>query len=79
MGFSKRIKSTTLAVMLAIGLCCALAETAYWLGYLGLPDGVVSDNCVVLIPGYPTQNDGTPHPVQRLRVDLGVSTYQANH
>jgi uncharacterized SAM-binding protein YcdF (DUF218 family) len=31
----------------------------------------------VLVPGFPAQRDGTPHALQRLRVEAGVATLRA--
>ncbi len=54
-------------------------ETAYWFGYRFSQDTGSTGNCAVLVLGYPTQDDGSDHPIQRLRVEAGVATYQANY
>lgn len=35
-----------------------------------------SGRCVVLVLGYPSRSDGTPHPVQSFRVATGVAVYR---
>jgi uncharacterized SAM-binding protein YcdF (DUF218 family) len=61
-----------LAVFAAVEIACRLAT----FNTLTLPH---SDNCVVLVPGYPTHDDGTLSPVQRVRVEAGFSAYQKQH
>ena len=34
------------------------------------------DRCVVLVLGYPSNDDGSRHPLQQLRVESGVSAYR---
>lgn len=63
---------------LTFGLLLVLTEAAYWLGYRAAPDTGGLGSCAVLIPGYPSNSDGSHHPVQRLRVEAGYLAYQAN-
>jgi hypothetical protein len=53
------------------GLLAGLVEAAYWAA-APKPDSGDSGNCAVLVLGYPTEADGSPHPVQRFRVETGV-------
>lgn len=38
-----------------------------------------SGNCAVLVLGYPSENDGSLSPVQRVRVEAGVKAYRARN
>ncbi|HEY8158517.1 MAG TPA: YdcF family protein [Methylobacter sp.] len=78
MAFKRRAKIMLAVTTLTFALLVVLTEAAYWLGYRAAQDTGGSGSCVVLIPGYPSRNDGTHHPVQRLRVEAGYSAYQAN-
>lgn len=53
------------------GLLAGLVEAAYWVAAPGAETGGVG-NCSVLVLGYPSEPDGSPHPVQRFRVEAGV-------
>ena len=49
-----------------------LAECAYWLGADTASAAPKPGRCAVLVLGYPAYDDGEPHPVQILRVKIGV-------
>jgi hypothetical protein len=53
-----------------------LAELAYWQGSLGASAGAGFGNCAVLVAGYPANTDGSLHPMQRMRVEVGVNAYR---
>jgi vancomycin permeability regulator SanA len=59
----------------AIAFGAMLTELAYWRAG---PESVSPGrgSCVVLVLGYPSEPDGTPHPVQRFRVETGVAVYR---
>jgi uncharacterized SAM-binding protein YcdF (DUF218 family) len=57
-----------------IALCC---EAAFWVGSLDGTQPHAGARCIVLVPGYPSETDGSPHPVQRLRVEAGVEVLRA--
>jgi uncharacterized SAM-binding protein YcdF (DUF218 family) len=56
----------------------ALSETAYRLAYRPVSRGAHVGGCAVLVLGYPTESDGNPHPLQRFRVQAGVTAYREN-
>lgn len=56
----------------------AISEIICYTSSLLAPSPPKSRNCAVLVLGYPSKNDGTPSPVQELRVKLGVKTYRQN-
>ncbi len=60
----------------AIVLLIIAAEAAFRLAGSDRVDGDNLANCVVLIPGYPSKSDGTPHAIQRFRVEAGVAVYR---
>lgn len=53
-----------------------LAELAYWQGSRGASAGTGSGDCAVLVAGYPANRDGSLHPMQRMRVEVGVNAYR---
>jgi len=65
------------ALAIFIGLF-VLAELAYWLGAGNTPAGAGSGNCAVLVAGFPSNADGSLHPMQRMRVEVGATVYR-NH
>jgi uncharacterized SAM-binding protein YcdF (DUF218 family) len=73
------MKKIFIVASLVLVVLLLFAETAYWFGDYFSHDTGGTGNCAVLILGYPTQDDGSEHPIQRLRVEAGVATYQANH
>jgi uncharacterized SAM-binding protein YcdF (DUF218 family) len=78
MAFQRHAKIMLAVTALAFAVLVVLTEAAFWFGYRAAQDTGGVGSCVVLIPGYPSRNDGTHHPVQRLRVEAGYSAYQAN-
>lgn len=64
---------------LTFAVLVVLTEAAFWFGYRDAQDTGGVGSCVVLIPGYPSNSDGTHHPIQRLRVEAGYSASQENH
>ncbi|MDD1616071.1 MAG: hypothetical protein CG439_1189 [Methylococcaceae bacterium NSP1-2] len=73
------MKKIFIVASLVLVVLLLFTETAYWFGYRFSQDTGGTGNCAVLVLGYPTQDDGSDHPIQRLRVEAGVATYQANH
>ena len=69
----KRSFIWTASILICISL---LTETAYRLLSMESNEVAVSKNCVVLVFGWPTKEDGTLHPMQRFRVEAGVATYK---
>ncbi|MGR8981202.1 MAG: YdcF family protein [Gammaproteobacteria bacterium] len=74
------MKKAFAILVLLLAAVAALTESAYWLGYLNraADSDVGTGDCIVLVLGYPTESDGTPHPVQRFRVEAGVAAYRAH-
>jgi uncharacterized SAM-binding protein YcdF (DUF218 family) len=72
------MKKTFIVISVLFGALLLFTETAYWLGYRLSQDAGGTGSCAVLVLGYPTRDDGSYHPVQQLRVETGVATYQAN-
>jgi uncharacterized SAM-binding protein YcdF (DUF218 family) len=54
----------------------AIAELICWLSFSLAPNLPKLGNCAVLVLGYPSNNDGTPNSVQKLRVEFGVKAYR---
>jgi len=69
-----------LAAIAALAIAAALASTelAYWIGFRASAKESGEGSCAVLVLGYPSEADGRPHPVQRLRVEAGVAAYRAH-
>lgn len=65
-------------VLPAVVMVVIASELAYRLGHRTVPPGGTAGGCAVLVPGYPTRSDGSPHPVQRMRVQAAVEAYR-NH
>jgi len=76
--FKRRAKTMFAVISITFAVLIALAEMSFWLGYRAAQDTGGVGSCVVLIPGYPSNSDGTHHPIQRLRVEAGYSAYQTN-
>jgi len=66
--------TAALAAALALG-----AEAVFWLGSTLAAQPAVAGRCAVLVLGYPSEADGSPDPVQRVRVAAGVAAFQRNH
>jgi len=70
---AKRVAASAgLALAAAVGLCEIVHFAAHRAS--GAPPG--GGTCAVLVLGYPSERDGSAHPVQRLRVEAGVSAYR---
>jgi len=65
-------KRRLLRAATAVGLVALASEAAFWVGSLGGAPPPAGARCAVLVPGYPSETDGSPHPVQRWRVEAGV-------
>lgn len=57
-------------------LICLLSEAAYRLFSMEPTEAAGDKDCVVLVLGWPTEADGSLHPMQRFRVEAGIATYQ---
>jgi len=58
-----------------IVLLIVAAEAAFWLSGSDRVDGDLT-HCAVLVPGYPSNSDGTPHAIQRFRVEAGIAAFK---
>ncbi len=76
---NSRWKRLLCGVAIALVSAIAISEIICWLGFSLAPLPPKSGNCVVLVLGYPSKNDGTPDPVQELRVEFGVKAYRQNN
>ena len=70
-----RIRKALIYSAAILVLLIVAAEAAFWLSGSDRVNGNLTD-CVVLIPGYPSKSDGTPHAIQRFRVEAGIATYK---
>jgi len=59
-----------------IMLFLATVEFTYWFANTSISNDPAFSSCSVLILGYPSNPDGSPHPVQKLRVKKGVAVFQ---
>ncbi|MCU0532950.1 MAG: YdcF family protein [Hydrococcus sp. Prado102] len=62
-------------IAIALVSSIAIAELICWLSFSLAPNIPKLGNCAVLVLGYPSNNDGTPSSVQKLRVVFGVEAY----
>ncbi|MCI5138765.1 MAG: YdcF family protein [Candidatus Electrothrix sp. AR1] len=69
------LKKTFIWLASTLVFICLLTETTYRLLSMDTTEAMVSKNCVVLVFGWPTEEDGTLHPMQRFRVKAGVAAY----
>ncbi len=67
----------SLAVTLLI-LMIVCSESSDWVASKIAADPPKGKTCIVLVLGYPSKSDGTPDPVQELRVAAGVQAYRNN-
>jgi vancomycin permeability regulator SanA len=70
----KLAAAVTLACVVAVWLG---AELAFRLAAPAPLPPAPGQRCAVLVLGYPTRADGSPDPVQRIRVEAGVATLRA--
>lgn len=56
-----------------------LTEAAYRLLSMEPDAAAEGKDCVVLVLGWPTEADGSLHPMQRFRVEAGLAVYQQQH
>jgi uncharacterized SAM-binding protein YcdF (DUF218 family) len=63
-------------IAIALISLVAIAELICWLSFSLAPNLPKLGNCAVLVLGYPSNNDGTPNLVQKLRVEFGVKAYR---
>ncbi len=66
-----------IALMLLI-LTIVCSESFDWAASTMAANPPKGKTCTVLVLGYPSKNDGTPDPVQELRVSNGVKAYRNN-
>jgi uncharacterized SAM-binding protein YcdF (DUF218 family) len=64
-----------LALMLLI-LMIVCSELSDWVASAIAANPPKGKTCIVLVLGYPSKSDGTPDPVQELRVANGVRAYR---
>jgi uncharacterized SAM-binding protein YcdF (DUF218 family) len=75
---SKWKRSGVVALAL-LALLALVAEGVFWLGSTLATRPALAGNCAVLVLGYPSNADGSPNSVQRVRVAAGVLAYRRNH
>ncbi len=63
-------------VVILILLVPLLSECAFWLGSETADALPRQGSCGVLVLGYPARDDGSAHPVQVLRVKVGVEAFR---
>jgi vancomycin permeability regulator SanA len=68
------LSGLTAALVAAVGL----VETAHWAAQGNRGADSDTGTCAVLVLGYPSEPDGSVHPVQRLRVAAGVEAYRTH-
>lgn len=56
-----------------LALLLGLPELAYHFGAAAARGPVATGDCAVLVLGFPTRSDGTPHAIQRGRTAAGVA------
>lgn len=71
------IKKCILFIVTAVVAVFAAIEIAIRLAALDVTTLSKTGNCAVLVPGYPSADDGTLSPVQQVRVEAGVTVYRA--
>jgi len=70
------IKKIALLLMGLIVVILVTTEFVYWFANTSSESEPPFLSCSVLILGYPSNLDGSPHPVQKLRVEKGVEIFQ---
>ncbi len=66
--FRFRLKFFIFALLMAL-----LPEFAQWIAFLGSRSvGTDSGTCSILVLGFPARADGSPHPMQRERVEVAA-------
>jgi uncharacterized SAM-binding protein YcdF (DUF218 family) len=63
-------------IVFALVFSIASAELICWLGFSLAPNLPKLGSCAVLVLGYPSNTNGTPNSVQKLRVEFGVKVYR---
>jgi uncharacterized SAM-binding protein YcdF (DUF218 family) len=64
-----------LVLLISMMVCSELSD---WIASTMAANPPKGKTCIVLVLGYPSKSDGTPDPVQELRVAAGVNAYR-NH
>jgi uncharacterized SAM-binding protein YcdF (DUF218 family) len=73
--YQKLLKVSLVLMLLTI----SCSETADWMASRFFARSPFGKNCVVLVLGYPSHNNGQPSPVQITRTLEGVHSYQYYH
>jgi uncharacterized SAM-binding protein YcdF (DUF218 family) len=60
-------------------LIIASSELADWIACNVATSPPNTRSCGVLVLGYPSESDGSPNDVQRMRVETGVRAYRSNN
>jgi uncharacterized SAM-binding protein YcdF (DUF218 family) len=60
-------------------LTIAVSELADWIACNVATSPPAARSCGVLVLGYPSESDGSPNDVQKMRVETGVRAYQSNN
>jgi vancomycin permeability regulator SanA len=74
----RRLRKAAFYTATIVAVLVIAAEAGFWLSGSDRVEGNLSD-CVVLVPGYPAKADGTPHAIQRFRVDAAIVVYRQFH
>ncbi len=69
------IKKIVLLLIGLIVILLATTEFVYWFANTSYGNEPAFSSCSVLILGYPSNPDGSAHPVQKLRVNKGVEIF----
>ena len=70
------IKKSLSWIAITLVFISLLTETVYQFLSMKTTEAAVVNNCVVLVFGWPTEENGTLHPMQRFRVKAGVAVYK---
>ncbi len=67
-------------ILAAIGVFLLFAgpELAYFAGSMAVRKPPLLGICAVVVLGFPTKDDGNPHPIQRFRMETAIRAYLHN-
>lgn len=72
----QRLLRLTLAILALTIVCSELVD---WIACNVATNPPLGKSCGVLVLGYPSHSDGTPNPVQKVRVATGVQAYRTHN
>lgn len=76
--FAHSLKRISAVAILTLVIIVLVSEAAYLFNRHNELYRIQTGNCSVLVLGYSTKTDGTPHPAQHFRVQAGVDAYREN-